>query len=76
MAALDLGWLDSSILIGYLILLAAIGWWAGRKTANTTDDYFLASRSIPWLVTAASFAVSCISAITFIGTPAVARDYN
>lgn len=78
MPALHLGPLDSSILIGYLVLLAAIGWWAGRHNVNTADDYFLASRSIPWVVTAMSFAVSCISAITFIGTPAegFAADYR
>jgi solute:Na+ symporter, SSS family len=67
---LNLGWLDGSILLAYVVVLASIGWWAGRKTVKTTDDYFLAGRSIPWLVTFASFCATCISALTFIGTPA------
>ncbi|MDD2773158.1 MAG: sodium/solute symporter [Elusimicrobiales bacterium] len=77
-AALHLGFLDSAVLIGYVAILASIGWWAARRTAKTTDDYFLASRSIPWLVTAASFTATCISALTFIGTPAVgySGDYR
>lgn len=68
--ALNLGFLDASILVGYVALLACVGAWAARRTAKTTEDYFLASRSIPWLVTAASFMATCISALTFVGTPA------
>jgi SSS family transporter len=75
---LSLGWLDGSILLAYLSALAAIGWWAARRTKRTTEDYFLAGRSIPWLVTLASFAASCISALSFVGTPAegYASDYR
>ncbi len=67
--SLQLGWLDGAILIAYVAVLASIGWWAAHRTAKTTEDYFLASRSIPWLVTAASFCATCISALTFVGTP-------
>ena len=65
-----LGWLDASVLIAYCAALASIGWWAARRKAKTTDEYFLAGRSIPWLVTTASFLATCISALTFVGTPA------
>ena len=67
---LELGRLDGSILVAYVAVLAAIGWWAARRTHKTTEDYFLASRSIPWLVTTASLFASLISALTFVGTPA------
>ncbi len=67
---LELGWLDGSILAVYVVTLASIGWWAAHRTAKTTEDYFLASRSIHWLVTTASFFATCISALTFVGTPA------
>ncbi len=65
-----LGWLDASVLLAYCTALASIGWWAARRKAKTTDEYFLAGRSIPWLVTTASFLATCISALTFVGTPA------
>jgi SSS family transporter len=65
-----LGLLDASVLLAYCAALAAIGWWAARRKAKTTDEYFLAGRSIPWLVTTASFLATCISALTFVGTPA------
>jgi len=64
-----LGWLDASVLLAYCAALASIGWWAARRRAKTTDEYFLAGRSIPWLVTTASFLATCISALTFVGTP-------
>jgi SSS family solute:Na+ symporter len=69
-SGLRLGGLDAAILVAYVAALAGIGWWAARRTAKTTDDYFLAGRSIPWLVTLASFCATCISALTFVGTPA------
>ncbi|MDE2040411.1 MAG: hypothetical protein KGO96_12120 [Elusimicrobia bacterium] len=78
MHGIDIGWLDASILGAYVAALASIGWWAARRTARTTEDYFLAGRSIPWLVTLASFTATCISALTFVGTPSegYASDYR
>jgi SSS family transporter len=63
------GWLDTTVLLAYCTALASIGWWAARKKSQTTDEYFLAGRSIPWLVTTTSFLATCISALTFVGTP-------
>ncbi|MFI5360409.1 MAG: sodium/solute symporter [Elusimicrobiota bacterium] len=65
-----LGLLDASVLVAYCTALGSIGWWAARRKAKTTEEYFLAGRSIPWLVTTASFLATCISALTFVGTPA------
>lgn len=75
---MHLGSLDIAVLVIYVILLAGIGWWAARKTTKTTADYFLADRSIPWLVTTASFLATIISALTFIGTPGegFGKDYR
>jgi len=78
LAPLHLGFLDGAILVSYLAVLGWIGWWAAHRTAKTTEDYFLASRSIPWLVATASFFAACISALTFVGVPAegYASDYR
>jgi SSS family solute:Na+ symporter len=66
----SIGLLDGAVLLAYCCALGGIGWWAARKQAKTTDEYFLAGRSIPWMVTTASFLATCISALTFVGTPA------
>ncbi len=68
--AFQLGLLDGAILVAYVVAVLAIGWWAARRGKQTTDDYFLAGRSIPWLITTASFLATVISALTFVGTPA------
>src|SRR5262249_23485142 len=60
---------DIGVLALYFLVLAGIGWWAAQRAGKNTEDYFLASRSIPWLITAASFLATCISALTFINTP-------
>jgi SSS family solute:Na+ symporter len=65
-----IGALDAAVLLAYCSALGGIGWWAARRAARTTEEYFLAGRSIPWLVTIASFMATCISALTFVGTPA------
>jgi SSS family transporter len=70
LATLNLGPLDTSILVCYVAAVLGIGWWAARRGKQTTSDYFLANRSIPWLVTTASFLATVISALTFVGTPA------
>jgi len=67
--SLHLSFLDWSILVVYVAVLGTIGWWTARRTAKTTDDYFLANRSIPWLVTAASFIATCTSALSFVAIP-------
>lgn len=67
---IHLGTLDWLILLGYVALLSSIGFWAARRAKKTTDDYFLAGRSIPSFVTWASFVATCLSAVTFIGSPA------
>ncbi len=66
----SIGALDGAVLLAYCVALGSIGWWAAHKQAKTTDEYFLAGRSIPWMVTTTSFLATCISALTFVGTPA------
>lgn len=59
---------DIGIMIGYLMLMLAVGCLSGRKN-RTQDDYFLASHSMPWLPIALSVAATMISANGFIGGP-------
>ena len=40
--------LDIAIIIGYLLLITLVGLWASKKASGSTDDYFLAGRSLPW----------------------------
>src|SRR5919197_5288703 len=63
--------LDLAIIFGYLIGVTALGTWFGRKQ-ETTSDYFVGDRSVPWWAIAMSIVATETSTITFISVPGVA----
>src|SRR5687767_5317742 len=63
--------LDLIIVFGYLVGITAFGiWFAGKQ--ETTEDYFVGDRSVPWWAIAASIVATETSTITFISVPGVA----
>ncbi|HEX8847158.1 MAG TPA: sodium:solute symporter [Pyrinomonadaceae bacterium] len=67
--------LDLVIIFGYLIGIVLIGTWFGRKQ-ETTRDYFLGDRTVPWWAIAASIVATETSTITFISVPGIAYAIN
>jgi len=63
--------LDYLALIGYLVVIVGIGAYFSRRE-NTTDDYFLAGRRIPWWAASLSIFSTYLSAVTFMAIPAKA----
>src|SRR5256714_7403824 len=63
--------IDLVIIFGYLIGITLFGTWFARKQ-ETTRDYFLGDRSVPWWAIAASIVATETSTITFISVPGVA----
>jgi SSS family solute:Na+ symporter len=62
--------LDYTIFIGYAILILGVGLWMSRDKKGhqkTAEDYFLASKSLPWWAIGASLIAANISAEQFIG---------
>ncbi len=65
-----LGTIDSSIFIIYVIGLLCLALWISRnekKEGANTEDYFLASKSLPWWAIGASLIAANISAEQIIG---------
>jgi len=61
---------DFIVFIGYCCLVVGLGLFVSRKkkgVEETSSDYFLASRSLPWWAVGASLIASNISAEQFIG---------
>ncbi len=61
---------DYLIFISYAILILGIGLWVSRDKKGhqkTAEDYFLASKSLPWWAIGASLIAANISAEQFIG---------
>jgi SSS family transporter len=63
--------LDVVIIVVYLAGVIAAGAWFGRKQ-ETTTQYFLAGRGVPWWAIGASIVATETSTITFISVPGIA----
>jgi SSS family solute:Na+ symporter len=62
--------LDYIVFIGYAVLILGIGLWVSRDKKGhqkNAEDYFLASKSLPWWAIGASLIAANISAEQFIG---------
>lgn len=68
--------LDAVILIVYLIVVAVIGFWVGRREKHTSHDYFLAGSRLPWYAVGLSMVASSISTEQFMGEVGFAYTYG
>jgi len=68
--------LDYLAFFGYFCLLMLIGYLAGRKKEQNSEDYFLAGRSLPWYVVGSSYIAANISSEQFIGMVGAAYVYG
>lgn len=58
------------VLIGYFVVVVAIGFWTGRGN-KSSEDFLVAGRSIGAVVGGAALAATQMSAGTFVGTMGV-----
>jgi SSS family solute:Na+ symporter len=60
--------LDFVVFFGYCLLILAVGLWVSRsKGDEASEDYFLASKSLPWWAIGTSLIAANISAEQMIG---------
>jgi SSS family solute:Na+ symporter len=59
--------LDIAAVVAYFLIVAGIGYWAGSKSKDDTNSYFLAGHGVGWMAIGASLFASNISAEHFIG---------
>ena len=71
----SLTWQDYAVLILLLALLIVVGIYFGREE-ESTNDFFLGGRKIPWWAACLSFVATEISAVTLISVPAIAYMEN
>ena len=67
---MSLSSLDITTFVIYCILLIGIAWWVSREKPGhqkTSEDYFLAGKSLPWWAIGASLIAANISAEQIIG---------
>ena len=66
--------IDLIIIVAYLTGILALGIFSARKTKMTSDNYFLAGRSLNWVVIGAALFASNISTIHLVGLAASGFD--
>jgi solute:Na+ symporter, SSS family len=71
----DFATLDYVLVVGYLLMIAAIG-SSFYKRKSTAKDYFLGGRSMSWLPVGISLVAADLSAITVMGAPAWGFKHN
>jgi SSS family solute:Na+ symporter len=59
--------LDWYVILAYFAVIAGLTWWSIKKSRDTTDDYFLASRNLGWFVVGASIFASNIGSEHLVG---------
>src|SRR6056297_1329562 len=62
--------IDIIVFTGYVLLIVGIGLWVSRDKKGhqkNAEDYFLASKALPWWAIGASLIAANISAEQFIG---------
>ena len=62
---------DKLVLLFYLAIMLGVGIYFARRN-NSTEDFFLAGRKIPWWAAGISIFGTQLSAITFMAIPATA----
>ena len=63
--------LDYVVIAVYLVGIATLGIWAGGSQ-ETTDDYFLGGRALPWWAVCLSVVATETSTLTVLSVPTVA----
>ncbi len=70
---------DWIVITLYLLAMLGVGWYCYNKEkrgANSTEDYFLAGRDVPWWAAGLSLYATGTSAISFIAIPALSFATN
>lgn len=71
----QIGLWDLAIILIYLVGVILLGLWISR-THEDSEDYFLASRSMPWYFIGISLFASNISSTTLVGLSGFAYGHN
>jgi len=70
MMAWAMNWVDTTVLLVYLIGITAFGIWIGYRKNASSQQYFLANKSLGWFTVGAAVFTSNISTIHLVGLAA------
>ena len=56
--------LDWAIIVAYVIFALGVGVWFSRRASESTSEYFLSGRTLPWWVLGTSMVATTFAADT------------
>jgi len=65
-----MNWIDTCVLVTYLIGITAYGIWVGYRRDASSEQYFLANKSLGWFTIGSAVFTSNISTIHLVGLAA------
>ncbi|MBN8628410.1 MAG: hypothetical protein J0M17_23270, partial [Planctomycetes bacterium] len=68
MSLIALHRLDQAVAVAYLLATLSLGAYFSRRQ-KTSDEYFLAGRSIPWFAVGLSIIATLMSSLTYVSEP-------
>lgn len=71
----DFGVINYITLGAYLTLIVWMGWYFSKRN-NSSDDYFLGGKRVPWWAAGLSIYATMLSAITYLSQPALAYSFD
>lgn len=71
----DFGIVNYITLGAYLSLIVWMGWYFSKRN-NSSDDYFLGGKRVPWWAAGLSIYATMLSAITYLSQPALAFAFD
>jgi solute:Na+ symporter, SSS family len=63
----DLGTIDLTIVVIYIVGILAFGFWVGRRQGSDTESYFLAGRGAIWPLIGFSLMAANMSGSSYVG---------
>lgn len=64
---MELSWLDIGFFLAFICFVVGFSLYKSRKKKETSEDYFLAGRSLGWYLIGFSLIASNISTEQFVG---------
>ena len=65
--ALNAGSLDAAVIIGYFVLLLAVGLWQGRKSRDSSGHYFFSKGTLPWWAIGMAYVAAGMNTEQLVG---------
>lgn len=72
--AFSLSWIDYSIILVFILFITCLGLYFSKRASNSTSDFFLGGRSLPWWLAGTSMVATTFAADTPLAVTELIRQ--